>query len=57
MKTNFKECKEMATKFMNGEISPVEFEQWSKEHCETCKLFIGKPGNKHCIFGKVNKNK
>ena len=55
MKINFKECKEMAMKFMNGEISPVEFEQWSKEHCETCKLFIGKPGNKHCIFGKVSK--
>ena len=52
---NFKECKEIFIVYSKNEISQVDFDNWSKEHCETCKLFIGKKGNKHCIFGKINK--
>lgn len=49
---NFKECKEIFDKYTKGEISQIEFDNWSKKNCEKCFLFIGKKNNKHCIFGK-----
>lgn len=56
---DFKKCKEVATKFMNGEISPLEFEAWSKENCETCGCYIRFIGQKEkrCLFGSVKKSK
>lgn len=48
---NFKECKKIFEDYSKGKISKKEFDEWSKKHCETCKLFI----KGHCIFGVKNK--
>lgn len=50
---NFIECKEMAFMVKTGDISLEEFEEWSKENCTNCSFWVGKPNNKHCLFGKV----
>lgn len=52
MKKNFKECKEIAMKYSNGEISKEDFEKWSKENCEGCFFCIGRKDKKHCLFGE-----
>ena len=49
---NFKECKEIFNKFSTGKMTQEDFDNWSKEHCEHCILFIKKD---HCVFGGKKK--
>ncbi len=56
MKEDFKVCKETFENYSNGKITEKDFNNWSKENCETCFFYLI-TGKKYCLFGGKNKNK
>jgi hypothetical protein len=53
MKQNFKACKEIFENYSNNKMTEEEFDNWSKENCETCFFYLI-TGKKHCLFGNKN---
>lgn len=56
MRINLTECKQIYMDLKTGNISPEEFEEWFKEHCEQCRWFKRTLFGNYCSFMKPNDN-